>query len=121
MQIKLDFPDFVPVWVRLAVGFVVLGVFLSVYIGSCIWAARDAGQRGKSGCLVGLLVFVSWPIGLLLWIAARPDALKIQPPRSQEKRCSHPGCGAEVRRTGTILGRAAYTCSDGHEFTDPEA
>ena len=50
-----------------------LGV-LVLYIASIVWAYHDAHDRGKSGCLVALLVaFLSWPIGLLVWLVFRPD------------------------------------------------
>ena len=57
---------------------VVLGLvslaFFGVYIWSVIWSYADAEKRGKSGCLVALLVaFASWPLGLLIWFVARPD------------------------------------------------
>lgn len=45
-----------------------------VYIATVIWAYGDAEKRGKSGCLVAILVaFLSWPIGLVVWLVARPD------------------------------------------------
>jgi len=49
-----------------------LGIFgLQIY--SCIWAGSDAERRGKSGFLIGLLVFFTWPLGLLIWLLARPE------------------------------------------------
>lgn len=54
--------------------------FLVVYLGSIIWAYQDAQQRGKSGCLVALLVSLfSWPFGLLIWFVFRPDRRPRQP------------------------------------------
>lgn len=48
--------------------------FLAVYIWSIVWACRDAGRRGKSPLLVGILVaLLSWPIGLVVWLLIRPD------------------------------------------------
>jgi uncharacterized membrane protein YwaF len=44
-----------------------------VFVGSLIWAYADAERRNKSGCLVALLVFLFWPIGLLIWLIFRPD------------------------------------------------
>jgi hypothetical protein len=47
---------------------------LVVYIYSIIWAYGDAEKRGKSGCLVALLVFlVTWPVGLIIWLLIRPE------------------------------------------------
>lgn len=51
----------------------VVGVVVS-WFWSGVWAARDAAQRGKPGWLVGLLVmFIGWPVSLLVWIALRPE------------------------------------------------
>jgi len=47
--------------------------FVFIYVGSIGWAYRDASGRGKSGCLVAFLVWFFWPIGLLVWIALRPE------------------------------------------------
>ena len=50
-----------------------IGMFV-LYIASIIWAFADAEKRGKSGCLVAILVaLASWPIGLIIWLVARPD------------------------------------------------
>ena len=47
---------------------------LAIYIYSIIWAYGDAEKRGKSGCLVALLVFlVTWPVGLIIWLLIRPE------------------------------------------------
>ncbi len=48
-------------------------VMLALYVFSIIWAYNDAEMRGKSGCLVALLVMLlTWPVGLLAWIIFRP-------------------------------------------------
>lgn len=47
-------------------------LFLVLYIASIVWVYRDAERRGKSGIVVALLVaFISWPIGLLVWLLVR--------------------------------------------------
>ena len=47
---------------------------LCLYVYSAAWAYGDAEQRGKPGCLVAFLVlFLSWPLGLILWIVFRPE------------------------------------------------
>lgn len=52
----------------------VLAVFFAVYVGTIIWGYQDAEERGKSGCLVALLIaLLSWPLSILLWIVFRPD------------------------------------------------
>lgn len=38
-----------------------------------IWAAQDASDRDKSGCLVFILVFFLGPIGLVIWLLIRPE------------------------------------------------
>ncbi len=39
-----------------------------------IWAYGDAEKRGKSGCLVALLVFLlAFPVGLIIWLIIRPE------------------------------------------------
>jgi hypothetical protein len=51
----------------------VLGM-LALWLWSVVWAYGDAERRGKSGCLVALLVMlVSWPLGLLIWVIFRPE------------------------------------------------
>lgn len=51
-----------------------LTVALGLYIWSGVWVYRDAERRGKPGALVALLVLlIAWPIGLLVWIALRPE------------------------------------------------
>ena len=49
-------------------------LILGLLAGSLIWVYRDAEKRGKSGCLVALLVFLlEWPISLLVWVVFRPN------------------------------------------------
>lgn len=38
---------------------------------AAIWGASDAADRGKSGCLVFLLIFIGGPIGLIVWLLIR--------------------------------------------------
>ena len=57
---------------------IVLGImslaFFGLFIWTVVWSYGDAEKRGKSGCLVALLVaMVSWPLGLLIWYVARPE------------------------------------------------
>lgn len=52
-------------------------VYFALVVWTLIWTYRDANARGKSGCLVTLVVFLlSWPIGLLVWLIFRPDRMK---------------------------------------------
>jgi hypothetical protein len=54
-------------------------IFLAALVGILWWILRvcaaDARRRGKSPLLVTLLVFVSFPLGLLLWLLFRPEPL----------------------------------------------
>ena len=41
-----------------------------------MWAFKDAKKRGKDPVLVAMLILLAgWPIGILVWIALRPDVL----------------------------------------------
>ena len=53
----------------------ILGIAMFAQIAyRVVWAYQDAERRGKSGCLVAILVaFLSWPIGLVAWLIFRPD------------------------------------------------
>jgi hypothetical protein len=49
-------------------------IFVGLVIWSLTWVYGDAEKRGKSGCLVALLVFLlSWPVSLLAWVGFRPE------------------------------------------------
>jgi len=53
--------------------FIIIGIAVA-WLLSGLWAARDAVSRGKSGLLVSLLVlFLAWPLSIVLWIVVRPD------------------------------------------------
>jgi sensor domain CHASE-containing protein len=53
---------------------VIVLIMFAVYLWSGAWAYNDAMRRGKPPMLVALLVlFVAWPISLLVWIALRPE------------------------------------------------
>ena len=50
-----------------------LVTILVVYIACIVWVSIDADRRGKNGCLVGLLVALLGPLGLLFWLVVRPE------------------------------------------------
>lgn len=121
MEIKITYPDFVPTWLQFTLSLIISAVSIALLIASCHWAARDATARGKPGCLIGLFAFFTWPVGLLFWIIARPPATVLLIKDPSQKQCIHPGCSANAKRTGSILGSITYRCDSGHEFTEPKA
>ena len=54
--------------------FLVIGLAsVALYVGSIVWAYRDAERRGKSGPLIALLVaLIAWPLGVVVWLLVRP-------------------------------------------------
>jgi hypothetical protein len=38
---------------------------------SLVWVYRDSEQRGKTGCLWLLIVFFTWPFGLIAYFLLR--------------------------------------------------
>jgi hypothetical protein len=46
-------------------------LLLVAIIWNICWSYFDAESRGKPGCLVALLVGLTWPIGLLIWLIIR--------------------------------------------------
>lgn len=56
------------------VGCIILGAILcAAYLAIVVWAVADAERRGKSGCLVALLIIATGPIGLIAWLLFRPE------------------------------------------------
>lgn len=60
-----------------AIFLLVLALFTALFVGlfvwSLVWVYGDAERRGKSGCLVVLVIlFFGWPMSLLLWLVFRP-------------------------------------------------
>jgi DNA-directed RNA polymerase subunit RPC12/RpoP len=74
---------------------VLLGIgLLLVWMYSIGWAYGDAEARGKSGCLVAILVaFLSWPFGLIVWLVFRPDDTRTENRRTAYVACQ---CGRRV-------------------------
>jgi hypothetical protein len=51
-----------------------VSIAICLPLWSVVWAARDAEARGRPGWLIGLLVLLLvWPLGLILWLVARPS------------------------------------------------
>jgi hypothetical protein len=55
-------------------------VMLALLALSVIWVYRDAEEREGTGCLWSLLVFLCWPIGLLLYALLRKRAMERSQP-----------------------------------------
>jgi hypothetical protein len=57
-------------------GVVVFAILIFLVLELGRWAWRDAEARGKSGLAAAVLVvFVTFPLGLILWLALRPPLL----------------------------------------------
>ncbi len=57
---------------------IVFGILILVlYLGSLVWLFRDAEGRGKTGCLWVLIVFFTWPFGLIAYILLRDQEVKL--------------------------------------------
>ncbi|MCM1988919.1 hypothetical protein [Oceanirhabdus seepicola] len=46
-------------------------LWLIIWLLCGIWAAADASEKGKSGCLVFLLILLLGPVGLIIWLLIR--------------------------------------------------
>jgi hypothetical protein len=68
-------------WFGMAAMVLIMVIFFALYltlvIWSMIWVAKDAELRGKSGILLAILMFFTWPLGLLVWVIA--DAVTAAP------------------------------------------
>jgi hypothetical protein len=71
-------------WFGMAAMVLIMVIFFALYltlvIWSMIWVAKDAELRGKSGILLAFLMFFTWPLGLLVWVIARPELPRMPPP-----------------------------------------
>lgn len=55
------------------IALIFVALFLGLFVWSLAWVYNDAERRGKSGCLVVLIIsFFGWPISLLFWLVFRP-------------------------------------------------
>ena len=108
-----------------AIGLVLglLGIFLAIgflalFVGSIVWAYGDAQARGKSGCLVAILVaFLYWPLGLVAWLIFRPDSSKMAGLRMAYIQCQ---CGSRIRVEERMAGTKVTCASCGTEVLVPE-
>lgn len=81
-----------PITVLLAlIGYGLLGL---VVLLSLAWLYRDAERRNQTGCLMTILVALfAWPLGLIVWLLARPPLRKEVP---LDIAMSCPTCGYSI-------------------------
>jgi len=46
-------------------------LLMILYIVSLVWVYQDSQKRGKTGCLWLLIVFFTWPFGLIAYFLLR--------------------------------------------------
>ncbi len=52
-------------------------IFFVLWIGSLIWVYQDAEKLGKSGCIWLLLLWFTWPIGLIAYLVVRDKEVRL--------------------------------------------
>jgi hypothetical protein len=52
-------------------GFLFSLLMMVLYIVSLVWVYNDSEARGKTGCLWVLIVFFTWPFGLIAYYLLR--------------------------------------------------
>lgn len=93
-------------------------ILVPLFLGSIVWAFGDAKTRGKSGCLVAILVaFLSWPLGLIAWLIFRPDETKSDTPQTVFIQCE---CGRQVPVCTGMAGTKVVCPSCGTGIVVPE-
>lgn len=71
--------DFAEIAGSVVVAIVAVALCL-LWIVSIVWAYHNAQSRGKSGCLVALLIiFLTWPVGFIAWLVFRPNCRSGRP------------------------------------------
>ena len=59
---------------------------MALAIANAVWAFRDGRRRSRSGILVALLVLWTFPLGIMLWLAFRPDIVDaLEPPSDPDQ------------------------------------
>jgi hypothetical protein len=80
-----------------AAPFIVAGVILILNIALMAWVGRDAKARGLEGATWLILMFFTGPIGLIVYLFARPHGALTQCQYCQNKRLAAaalcPHCG----------------------------
>ncbi len=52
-------------------------IFLVLWIGSLISVYQDAEKLGKSGCIWLLLLWFTWPIGLIAYLVVHDKEVRL--------------------------------------------
>ena len=52
-------------------GFLFSLLMMILYVVSLVWVYNDSEARGKTGCLWVLIVFFTWPFGLIAYFLLR--------------------------------------------------
>jgi hypothetical protein len=52
-------------------------IIFILWIGSLIWVYQDAEKLGKSGCIWLLLLWFTWPIGLIAYLVLRDKEVRL--------------------------------------------
>lgn len=47
------------------------------YVVSLVWVYKDSEKRGKTGCLWLLIIFFTWPFGLIAYFLLRDQEVKL--------------------------------------------
>ena len=58
-------------------GMCFVALMLILYIASLFWVYKDSEKRGKTGCLWVLIIFFTWPFGLIAYILLRDQEVKL--------------------------------------------
>lgn len=53
------------------------GGFLILFLISIFWAYADANSREKSGCLWALIIWFTWPLGLIAYLLLRDQDVRL--------------------------------------------
>lgn len=53
------------------------GAFFIAFLASLVWAYNDANNRGKSGCIWILIIWITWPLGLLAYLLLRDQDVRL--------------------------------------------
>jgi hypothetical protein len=75
-------------------GFLIVGLVIAILL--CVWVYRDAESRMMNGGLWLIIVLISGPVGLIVYLIVRGETRReaFPPTRRQTKFCST--CGREL-------------------------